>query len=448
MSDVDREGSAPRTGPTAGHLPHLLWNLLLARGNLIEALQRLFRVRGGKTLAFRLGPLRALVTVDPREAHRILVAEPARHPKTRWEAEVLEPAMEGGLIILAGEEWERHHRAVASCFGPAAMARLVTAVSSVARARMSRFGPIVDVSHEMRCIVNALMFRFFLDGLDLDEVEGSGAIDRYSRLFERIERGLETRVVDRLFVRERVRALFRPTQGFWPALSQVTRPIARALQGKCPVDGSDEALDALLRHMTNDEAAKEIRTLFGAGATTGHLLSWICDLLARHPAVQDRLRSAILEQVGAVAEPPVSVLEAIPLLTAVIQEGLRLYPPAPFLLRKDPSGALHFISVFGMHRDPDYWARPGDFDPERWTEPGDGQPRLRSPPPGPFIPFGLGPRTCIGKRFAMLEARAILVEILRRFELTPAVTSGGPEPVVTILTRPRRPVKLRLRPVA
>jgi cytochrome P450 len=421
---------------------------LLARGNLVEALRRLFKARGCKTLLLRVGPLRASVTVDLREAQRILVTEPARHPKTRWEAGVLEPAMEGGLIILAGEEWERHHRAVAPCFGAAAMARLVTAVSSVARTRMSRFGPIVDVGHEMRCIVNAVMFRFFLDGLDLDEADGAGALDRYSRLFERVERGLETRVVDRLFLRERLRALLRPAHGFWLALRQVTRPIRRALQGKCPVEGSDETLDVLLRHLTAEEATKEIRTLFGAGATTGHLLSWICDLLARHPAVQHRLRSEILEQVGAVAEPPVSVLEAIPLLTAVIQEGLRLYPPAPFLLRKDRTGSLRFISVLGMHRDPDFWDRPDDFDPERWTEPVDGQPRLRSPPPGPFIPFGLGPRACIGKRFAMLEARAILVEILRRFELAPADARRSPEPVATILTRPRRPVRVRLSPAA
>jgi cytochrome P450 len=355
--------------------------------------------------------------------------------------------MEGGLIILDGEEWERHHRAVASCFGPAAMTKLVTAISRVAGARMSRFGSAVDVSHEMRCIVNAVMFRYFLDGLDLDEADGAGALDHYSRLFERLERGLESRVVDRYFVRERLRARLRPAQGFWPALRQVTRPITRALQGKCPVDGSDEVLDMLLRQLDHDEAAKEIRTLFGAGATTGHLLSWISELLARHPVIQDRLRSEILEQVGMTAEPAVAALESIAYLTAVIQEGLRLYPPAPFLLRRDPSGCFHLVFILGMQRDPDLWDRPDDFDPERWIEPGAGQPRLRPSPPGPFIPFGLGPRTCIGKRFAMLEARAILVELLRRFELAP-VGAGGPEPVVTILTRPRRPVEVRLRPVA
>ncbi len=444
------ETCGPRAWSLVGHLPHLFWNLVLARGSLVSALQRMFRMYRRKTLALRLGPLRVTATVDPEQAHRILVAEAARHQKTRWEANILRPAMDGGLIILDGAEWERHHRAVVPCFRPAAMPALVTTVSAVARSRMDRWSDRVDVGHEMRCIVNGAMFRFFLGGLELEAAEGPGAIDRYSRLFERIEKGLETRVADRLFLQERLRALLHPAASFWRALGEVTRPIVRVIQGKCPVDHSGGALDLLLRDLPADEAAKEIRTMFGAGATTGHLLSWICDLLARHPEVQARLRRAIQERLGAPGrEPSLADLEAIPYLTAVIQEGLRLFPPAPFLLRRDRDDrtAFHFVFVFGMHRDPDFWRRPETFEPERWLEP-ERAGELQVGSWEPFIPFGMGPRVCIGKRFALLEARAILVELSRRFELSPASPPGRrPKPVVTILTRPSRPVEVTVRAV-
>jgi cytochrome P450 len=214
------------------------------------------------------------------------------------------------------------------------------------------------------------------------------------------------------------------------------------VHGQCPIDHGGRpsrrggALDLLLENLPPGEAADEIRTLIGAGATTGHLLSWICDLLARHPQIQSRLR-------GAIGETAPADLDAVPYLTAVVQEGLRLYPPAPFLLRRDGRGrrAVHLVSVYGMHRDPDYWPRPEAFHPERWLD-ADG--RLRAGVGPAFVPFGMGPRICIGKRFALVEAQIILAGLLRRFELAPAGRSP-PRPVLTILTRPDRAIEVEVR---
>ena len=142
----------PRAWPLLDHLPHLAWNLALTRGSIVAALERVFRVYGKKTISLRLGPLTVVATADLGQARRVLVDEVHRHRKTFMEADVLEPAMERGLIVLDGDEWERHHRAVAPTFRPSAMPLLVQAVRGTASSRMDGWQATVDVGHEMRCI--------------------------------------------------------------------------------------------------------------------------------------------------------------------------------------------------------------------------------------------------------------------------------------------------------
>jgi hypothetical protein len=94
-----------------GNLPELAWNIALNRGNFIYAVQKMFSKYNKRTLLLRLGPRRIVLTVDPAVAHDVLVDSPSDYPKADWEKRVLGPAMEGGLIILAGSEWkQRWHR--------------------------------------------------------------------------------------------------------------------------------------------------------------------------------------------------------------------------------------------------------------------------------------------------------------------------------------------------
>jgi cytochrome P450 len=174
-------------------------------------------------------------------------------------------------------------------------------------------------------------------------------------------------------------------------------------------------------------------------------LTWIGYLLAADPDRQRRLREEIVANGLGRPDAPLSPthIEALPYLNAVIQEGMRLYPPASYLIRRRPRrhrgdrGSLVLFSLWAMHRDPARWQRPDAFWPERWE-------RLHSQGEGAFVPFGLGPRVCIGKHFALTEARVILIELLRRFELSLPARARSPVPVRTVLTRPRREVRLRV----
>lgn len=179
--------------------------------------------------------------------------------------------------------------------------------------------------------------------------------------------------------------------------------------------------------------------LFFAGhETTAVTLTWALYVLAQHPDVERRmveeLESVLGERPATMADVP-----ALPYTGWVVNETLRLYPPiwgfgreamrpteiGPYQI---PTGTNVFASQWVIHRDPRWYERPDDFLPERWS---DGlQRRL---PRAAFMPFGLGPRRCLGSTFAVLEAVLVLATICRRFRFTP-VEGPGPvmEPLITL----------------
>lgn len=179
--------------------------------------------------------------------------------------------------------------------------------------------------------------------------------------------------------------------------------------------------------MTREQLRDELLTLFVAGhETTSHALTWTLYLLSQHPEVEARL----LEEIDRVLEGrPVTVedLDALPYSDQVIKESMRLFPPVPAIARvatEDteiggytiPKGSELLMWLYVTHRDPRWFPNPERFDPERFTREAE-----RALPSCAYLPFGAGQRACIGKRFALMEARLILVSLLQhhRFVLEP-----------------------------
>jgi cytochrome P450 len=201
--------------------------------------------------------------------------------------------------------------------------------------------------------------------------------------------------------------------------------------------------------MSDVQLRDELVTLFLAGhETTAIALSWTWYLLAHHPLVKDRL---VAELFGEMDRRPATVadLPRLPFADAVVKEAIRLYPPAYVLGREAltdceiggypiPAGATLFMSPWVMHRDPRWFASPEKFLPERWL---DGLAvRL---PRFAYMPFGGGPRICIGDRFAMMEAVLILATIARRFRLE-RVSDTEVVPFPSITLRPEGGVWMKL----
>lgn len=203
--------------------------------------------------------------------------------------------------------------------------------------------------------------------------------------------------------------------------------------------------------MSDQQLRDEVFTLLLAGhETTAATLAWTWYLLSQHPEVEARLH-AELDTVLAGQMPSVEHLDALPYTRMVIQEALRLYPPAfgftRFTTASDEIGgypiaanSVVFLSAYCTHRHPAFWEEPEVFDPERFTpERSAGRPRFA------YFPFGGGPRQCIGNAFAMMEAQLALATVAQRYSLR--LVPGHPvEPQVLLTMRPRHGLPMTLHP--
>jgi cytochrome P450 len=201
--------------------------------------------------------------------------------------------------------------------------------------------------------------------------------------------------------------------------------------------------------MSDRQLRDELITLFLAGhETTAIALSWTVFLLARNPSVEERLSREIDEAVGG-RLPRAADLPRLRYAEAVVRESLRLFPPAYVVGREAladcvigdydvSAGTTIYFAPWVLHRDPRHFPDPEVFRPERWL---DGS--TASVPRYAYIPFGGGPRVCIGERFAMMEGVLVLVTLLRRFRLEMA----GPDPVPfpSITLRPEGGPVMRVR---
>jgi cytochrome P450 len=191
--------------------------------------------------------------------------------------------------------------------------------------------------------------------------------------------------------------------------------------------------------------------LLAGHETTSLALSWTYYLLSQHPEVEQGIADEVERVIGG-EDPGFEHLDRLICTRRAIEESLRLYPPAWGFSRRAlgddeiggyrvPKGALVFLIPFVLHRRPKLWPSPHRFDPDRFTPEQEVQrPRFA------YIPFGGGPRGCIGNQFAMLEAQLIVATIAQRYriELVPD-QDIRPEPLITLRPAPGIRAILRKR---
>ncbi|KAL0332481.1 UNVERIFIED_CONTAM: Cytokinin hydroxylase [Sesamum calycinum] len=194
----------------------------------------------------------------------------------------------------------------------------------------------------------------------------------------------------------------------------------------------------------------ECKTFFFAGHETTALLTWTVMLLASNPSWQERVRAQVKEVCGGGA-PSVEHLSKLTLLNMVINESLRLYPPASLLPRMAfediklgdlhiPKGLSIWIPVLAIHHNEEIWGKDvNEFNPDRFASRSSGSGRH-------FIPFAAGPRNCIGQAFALMEAKIILAMLVSRFSFTISENYRH-APVVVLTMKPKYGVQIRLKPL-
>jgi cytochrome P450 len=203
--------------------------------------------------------------------------------------------------------------------------------------------------------------------------------------------------------------------------------------------------------MTDAELTSNLYSFVGAGHDTAALgLSWALWLLAKDQASQERLREEVAKVAGSDDIGPETV-EKLVFTRQVIQESLRLFPPAPAVIRQareDTTIGPHpvskesaiIIAIWSLHRHERIWDYPNAFDPGRFAQ--EARARHRSA----YLPFGAGPRVCIGMSFAMLEMTTILATLIREFRFR-AVAGFRPRVVFNMTLRPRDGLPLVIEPI-
>jgi cytochrome P450 len=201
--------------------------------------------------------------------------------------------------------------------------------------------------------------------------------------------------------------------------------------------------------MSDKQLRDELATLMLAGhETTANALSWTWMLLSQHPEVRTKLQEELSRVLGG-RSPEIADIPQLSYTEKVVKESMRLYPPVSIFGREVvrdaqigdvtlPKGSIILISQWVMHRSPRYFDNSETFEPERWDN--DLEKKL---PRGVYIPFGDGPRVCIGKGFALMEAVLLLATISQRFEID-LVPDAPIVPQPSITLRPEQGISVNI----
>ena len=404
----------------------------------------------GDFVHFRIGRRSLFLVNDPAAAHLVLLDESKSFCKGSGlsEARVF---LGDGLLTSEGDLWAAQRREVQHLFHAhrlPALSRLIVAAAEdlVDRWQASQAaGERVDVGREMEVLALDVLGRTLLRG-DLrgepDLGESLASVQRWAMRRMASPWGLP--VAGGFGARKALRRL----QG-------VADRLIAEHRGGPPPDGTEDLLDLMLAGGRRTDARTlrgEVITLLLAGHdTSASALAWIWVLLASHPDVRDRLEAELSVVLGG-RQPALADLPRLIYTRMVVQESLRLFPPVWMLPRRAlrdleiagywvAAGSEVLISPYALHRHPLFWESPESFRPERFEPGGRGHSEMA------YLPFGHGPRTCLGSGFAMLEMILVLAATAQRFRLEPAPGfRAEPEPLLSL--RPRPGLWMYPRPVA
>lgn len=432
-----------------------LWgSLRAARRNLLEILPEL-AVRqpmvSGKT------GIRWHMVVDPEAIRRMLLENVDNYPKSRATKNILRPAIGDSLFIAEGAHWRWQRRAAAPVFSHRNVMGLAPIMSAAADRSAKRIaasdGRPLDMMDEMvRTTFDVISEVTFSGEGSFDATAVHKAIDAYIAAAGRVS------ILDMLGVPD---WLPRPARLMSGNVVRQMKQVAddaieeRRLRGSSDVP---DLLDLLLagedpetkRTMNTSELRDNLLTFIVAGhETTALTLAWSLYLCAFDQDVQARARAEVQSVIKGNAATGADVAN-LPFIRQIVDEALRLYPPAGILSRTAREadtlcgrdvhpGDTVMIPIYALHRHRLLWEDPEAFCPDRFSD-------RNTIDRYAYLPFGDGPRICIGASFAIQEAVVILATLLARFRFD-LVPGQVPEPVMILTLRPDTGVWLTATPV-
>ncbi len=460
--------------PLFGHLREMTKDRIAFMAKITSEVGRITRVRS-------LGTLPAVAINDPESMQELLVERARVFEKSLIIRFALYPLAGEGLFTSRGDLWKRQRRLMAPLFQPAkvtpfgddmvactdraidewrdgderSLLRETTRITmSIAGKTLFQADTFGDADEIGRALTDALDFvadnspsalalSHLLLQRFLKQASGAPGLGSLAKLAQRFERpvvvpGAEGRKLRAAiaFLDGTVQRMIddrRASPGGQPDL------LSRLLEVRDEDDG---------QRMSDKQVRDEVLTLFVAGhETTATALAWSIYLLGRNPHV---LRD-VQREVDALGHAPTAAdLPRLQLTLRVFKEALRLYPPVYFDGRQAdadtslagvdlPEGTVVLFAPYALHRRPDLWPDPERFDPDRFLPAAEAA-RSRYA----WLPFGMGPRVCIGMGFALMEGQLVLARMLQRATFT-LRGEEQPDPSATLRPAHGVPVKIGLR---
>lgn len=449
VNDPSARPRPPGVVPPDQPLPyfHALWKLI---DNPLEAWPRAVY----EEPYFERGQF--LYAADPAMLKDILLDKMAAFPKDWMFDRVTKPALGEGLLTAQGEHWRWQRRAAAPGFRPDNVAAMTPLMVQAAEAALERWrergeGARLDVSTEMTAITFQVILDTMLSGGDGIDVPAAA---RHITDYLETLGGINVPDLLQWPTWTRVALAPRGHRAMVNLKAMVDRMVARRRREPPRGDLVDLLMQAQDpesdRRMDDVLLRDNLLTFIGAGhETTALALTWTLYLLSIDPGSAARVRAEIK---GVAGDKTITYehVERLTFTRQVVNESMRLYPSLPLLSRmcaEDTEAGGHpvkkgtfiFVPIYALHRHRRLWRDPDVFDPDRWN-PQESAERHRFA----YLPFGGGPRVCIGQAFAMVEAVAILATLVRgaRLEHDPGHRI---RPVMRVSMRPQGGMPMTLR---
>jgi len=431
------------------------WSLLARMARDMPAALRAWRAEYGDLVHLRMWPERELVVADPALVRELLVQH--HDALVRWERgiEIFSQVQGHSVLVAEGAAWSAKRQTLQPEFAPRPVKAFVGTIAAAASRALDAWQAGAPGRPRVEAIDSALT------ALTMDVI---------MRMMFSSEIGIDARRAEGAVHEALVMA---NREMFWPAswpdwmpwngrkravkatlAELVTRQVEARLA--MPVEAWPADMLARLLHLHRQEPAAwplravvdECMTAFLAGhETTAVTLAWWAWCMASNPEAQDAAR----REVDGVLEgraPLEADLPRLGYLAQTLNETMRLYPAAPILMSRRstreivlggwtvPKRTMFMIPVFLLHEDARVFPEPQAFRPERFA------PDAPPIPRGAFMPFGAGPRVCLGQHLAMAELTVVAAMVLQRFNLSVPEGEKAPEPVLNISLRPKDGLRL------
>jgi cytochrome P450 len=386
---------------------------LIARRDSLDFLSSLTRQRGD-VISYRSGAGPAVLIGHPDHARHVLVDNNGNYHKvTSLDRDFGSDFLGDGLLTGEGDVWAEHRRLMQPMLHRPHIDVLANVVAVAVDEMFDRWAglapgsPTLDVASEMVRLALHVAIRALFGHAPTVDVDAVVAVFARSRGIARPKRSADF-------------AAFK---------FQTTRLIEEIVRAR---SSRADLLSVLLKGSAAQHdpqvAARQVHDevstlLFASATTTGHALGWTFYLLSEHPEAADRLTSELATLLGGRA-PTAEDLPRLRFTRCVFEEALRLYPPGWIIGRRAigddiiggrpvPAGTIVAVCPYLMHRHPDFWASPDQFDPDRFW-PGQLNRRSRAA----YLPFGDGPRRCVGNAFALMEGVLVVATVAQAYRLT------------------------------